>query len=215
MDTHVTFVLDSSGSMSAIEEETKSGFNEFLDDQQGQEEGAVTVSLYEFESTVELVYQNRIIENAPRLTDDNYTPGGSTALFDALARAIDETAELINAQARPQKPENVIFVVLTDGKENASEIGEAAIGERVEHRQHNDDWEFLFIGANQDAALTAEEMGIDADHSLDIAYSDQGTREAYRSVSESVTRARSEGETGGFREEDRRRQDTSTDSQGE
>ncbi|WP_231753849.1 vWA domain-containing protein [Natronomonas sp. CBA1123] len=158
MDTHVTFVLDSSGSMSKIEDDTKGGFNVFLQEQQ-EGEGTATVTLYDFDSTVELVYRNRPIADAPKLDNENYRPGGKTALHDAIVRAVDETAEQIETTAPRDQPENVIIVVLTDGKENASETPQDVVRDRVEERREEAGWEFLFIGANQDAALTAQEMG--------------------------------------------------------
>lgn len=205
MDTHVTFVLDSSGSMSKIEDDTKGGFNVFLREQL-EEEGTATVTLYDFDSTVELVYRNRPIADAPKLDNENYRPGGKTALHDAIVRAVDETAEQIETTAPRDQPENVIIVVLTDGKENASETPQDVVRDRVEERREESGWEFLFIGANQDAALTAQEMGMDQDKSLDMSHSGEGAEEAYRSTSRSVSRARQQGSTGGYTEEDRQRQ---------
>jgi Mg-chelatase subunit ChlD len=205
MDTHVTFVLDSSGSMSKIEDDTKGGFNVFLREQQ-EEEGTATVTLYDFDSTVELVYRNRPIADAPKLDNENYRPGGKTALHDAVVRAVDETDEQIETTAPRDQPENVIIVVLTDGKENASETPQDVVRDRVENRREEAGWEFLFIGANQDAALTAQEMGMDQDKSLDMSHSGEGAEEAYRSTSRSVSRARQQGSTGGYTEEDRQRQ---------
>jgi len=205
MDTHVTFVLDSSGSMSKIEDDTKGGFNVFLQEQQ-EEEGTATVTLYDFDSTVELVYRNRPIADAPKLDNENYRPGGKTALHDAIVRAVDETDEQIKTTAPRDQPENVIIVVLTDGKENASETPQDVVRDRVEDRREEAGWEFLFIGANQDAALTAQEMGMDQDKSLDMSHSGEGAEEAYRSTSRSVSRARQQGSTGGYTEEDRQRQ---------
>lgn len=205
METHVTFVLDSSGSMSSIADDTKGGFNIFLKDQQ-EEEGTATVTLYNFNTTVELVYRDLEIEEAPKLTSDNYRPGGSTALHDAITTAVDDTAARIDGLAEADQPDNVIVVVLTDGKENASETPQDVVRERVEQRRE-DGWEFLFIGANQDAALSAERMGMDADSSLDMAHSGEGQRAAYKSTSERISQARQEGQTGGFQAEDRQRQD--------
>lgn len=205
MDTHVTFVLDSSGSMSKIEDDTKGGFNVFLQEQQ-EEEGTATVTLYDFDSTVELVYRNRPIADAPKLDNENYRPGGKTALHDAIVRAVDETAEQIETTAPRDQPENVIIVVLTDGKENASETPQDVVRDRVEDRREESGWEFLFIGANQDAALTAQEMGMDQDKSLDMSHSGEGAEEAYRSTSRSVSRARQQGSTRGYTKEDRQRQ---------
>lgn len=205
MDTHVTFVLDSSGSMAKIEDDTKGGFNIFLKEQR-EEEGTATVTLYDFNSTVELVYRDRAIEDAPKLDNENYRPGGKTALHDAIVRAVDETAAQVDALATSERPDNVILVILTDGKENASETPQDAVRERVEARREDDDWEFLFIGANQDAALTADQMGMDRSNSLNMSHSGEGAEEAYRSTSKSISRARQEGTTGGYTDDDRRRQ---------
>lgn len=205
MYTHVTFVLDASGSMQKIAADTVGGFNSFLGDQRA-EEGEATVSLYEFDSTVSSVYELREIDEAPELTPETYTPGGQTALHDAIVTALDETTGRLAALAEEQRPETVVVVVLTDGKENASETPHAAVRDRVEAKQA-DGWEFLFIGANQDAALTAEGMGIDADQSLDMAHTDEGTQAAYESTSEQVRQARRSGSTEGYDDADRTRQD--------
>jgi hypothetical protein len=211
MDTHVTFVLDSSGSMAKIEDDTKGGFNIFLEEQR-EEEGTATVTLYAFNSSVKLMYQDRPIEDAPTLDNENYKPGGKTALHDAILRAVEETAAQIEALATSEQPDNVIIVTLTDGKENASETPQDIVRERVETRRENDDWEFLFIGANQDAALTADQMGMDQNNSLNMSHSGEGAEEAYRSTSKSVSRARQEGSTGGYTEADRQRQQDADDS---
>jgi Mg-chelatase subunit ChlD len=205
MKTHVTFVLDSSGSMAAIEDDSRGGFNSFLSDQR-DEAGTATVTLYEFDTTVELVYEGRPIEAAPQLTADNYNPGGRTALHDALVTAIAGTETLVDSMAPANTPETVIIVVLTDGKENSSETLQEYVRERVKEKR-NSGWEFLFIGANQDAALTASKMGMDTDRSLDMAHSGDGAQAAYQSTSDRISQARNEGTTGGYNEEDRRRQD--------
>ena len=211
MNTHITFVLDSSGSMSAIEDDTKGGFNAFLEDQR-DEEGSATVTLYDFNTNVDLVYQEYPIEEAPKLDDDNYTPGGSTALHDAIYTAVTETADRLSQKEPANQPDNVIVVVLTDGKENASETQQERVREQVEYRRKEFDWEFLFIGANQDAALTAASMGMDEDRSLNMSHSGEGTKAAYESTSERVSQARQEGTTGTYDEKDRERQRDAKDS---
>jgi Mg-chelatase subunit ChlD len=203
LPTHITFVLDSSGSMSSIKADTIGGFNEFLTDQQ-DEPGEARVSLYEFNTTVERVYHGKAIEEAEQLDEETYTPGGRTALHDAIARAITDTDAYV-AEA-DQDIESVVVVVLTDGKENASETPQDVVQKRVETRRNKDDWEFLFIGANQDAALTAEKMGMDADKSLDMAHSGDGTQAAYSSTSEQVSQVRRTGSTSGYDEDDRQQQ---------
>lgn len=211
METHITFVLDSSGSMSSIEKDTKGGFNTFLADQR-EEPGSATVTLYNFDTTVELVYERYPIADAPELTDETYTPSGKTALHDAMYRGITETANWINAMESGEQPEMVIVVVLTDGKENASETHQARVREQVELRRKELDWEFLFIGANQDAALTAEQMGMDADSSLSMAHNDEGMQAAYESTSNQIREARRTGETSGYSEADRQRQENTRDN---
>lgn len=211
MKTHITFVLDSSGSMSKIRDDTVGGFNMFLQEQR-EEEGTATVTLYDFNTTVECRYQARLIEEAPKVDNENYRPGGKTALHDAIATAVQETGSRIEILNDSARPDNVIVVVLTDGKENASETPSDTVRELVDTHRTEHDWEFLFIGANQDAALTATSMGMDADHSLDMAHSGMGARAAYESTSDKVSRARREGQTGGFDDADRRRQDEGVDS---
>jgi len=203
--TQITFVLDSSGSMSKIEDDTIGGFNSFLKDQRS-EEGTATVSLFEFDTTIESVYEGRPIEKAPELSDETYTPGGRTALHDAIVTAIEDTWTHIGRMAAATRPDNVIVVVLTDGKENASETPQEIVRDLVEECQE-DGWEFLFIGANQDAALTAGKMGIDADKSLDMAHSGEGAQAAYESTSEQISQVRQEGFSDGYDEVDRQRQE--------
>jgi len=205
METHITVVLDSSGSMQAIKADTIGGFNGFLEEQRA-ESGTATVSCYEFDTTVETRNEVTPLENAPSLTAETYTPGGRTALHDAMVTAIDGTQTHLGAPTRETAPETVIVVVLTDGKENASGTPQEVVRDRVTACQNNG-WEFLFIGANQDAALTAEGMGIDADQSLTMAHSGEGARAAYESTSEQISQARREGSVGGYTDDDRRRQD--------
>ena len=207
--THVTFVLDSSGSMSRIEDDTKGGFNIFLRDQK-EEEGEATVSLYEFNTNVELVHLAIDIEDAPELDNENYSPGGRTALHDAITRAVGETEDHIETLPGKDQPENVVVVVLTDGKENASETPQDTVRERVEEKRE-EGWEFLFVGANQDAALTAESVGMDANKSLDMDHSGEGSKEAQRATSRRVSEVREQGSTEGYTQEDRQAQEDAGD----
>lgn len=211
MHTQITFVLDSSGSMSKIEDDTKGGFNSFVREQQ-EEEGTATVTLYDFNTDVKLLYEAVPIAETPKLTSDNYSPGGRTALHDALSTAIKRTDEQIKRLPGSDQPDNVILVTLTDGKENASETPQERVRELVEQYREEHDWEFLFVGANQDAALTAEKMGMDSANSLSMSHSGEGTQAAYESTSEAVSSARRTGETGGYDERDRQRQRDADDA---
>lgn len=206
MRAHITFVLDSSGSMQAIKEDTIGGFNAFLDDQR-QEDGEASVSLFNFDTRIEEIYHGEPLDTAPELQADTYQPSGRTALHDAIATAIDETDAYLQGLDDPV--DTVIVAVLTDGKENSSETPADTVKELVEARQENEDWEFLFIGAKQDAALSAQTVGIEADHALTMDHSDEGVRAAYEATSKSVSRARQTGQSGGYDDEDRRRQQDS------
>lgn len=208
MDTHVTFVLDSSGSMSSIREDTIGGFNTFLEDQR-DEEGSATVSLVDFDSAVDVTYRGMAIEGASKLSTETYTPGGQTALYDAIMTGVKDTSAFLDDVDEGEQPENVIVVVLTDGKENASETPQEVVRELVEKKQEESGWEFLFIGANQDAAFTAKSMGIEEQNSLDMSHSGEGTRAAYESTSQRVSEARQSGDMSGYTDEDRQRQDES------
>jgi hypothetical protein len=204
VDAKILFVLDSSGSMSSIREDTIGGFNTFLQEQR-KEPGEASVTLYEFSTHVDRVYQGKHIDAAPELTEDTYVPGGSTALYDAIATGITETDRYIERLAAATRPDTVVIVVLTDGLENSSETPQERVRELVD--DHTDaGWEFLFIGANQDAALTAESMGIDRDRSLDMAASGEGARAAYESTSRNISQARRGDSMDGYTAEDRQRQ---------
>lgn len=211
MDSHITFVLDSSGSMAKIRDDTVGGFNSFLEDQR-TEEGSASVSLYEFNTNVETIYEGRRLTDAEELDEENYIPGGRTALYDAIVTAIDGTNSHL-ASLDEGEPDSVVVVVLTDGKENASETSQESVQGIVEYWREEFEWEFLFIGANQDAALTAERMGMDAQKSLDMDHSGEGAEAAYDSTSARVSEVRSMGHTDGFDESDRKRQEEAGDSQ--
>ena len=211
MDSHITFVLDSSGSMAKIRDDTVGGFNSFLEDQR-TEEGSASVSLYEFNTNVETIYEGRRLTDAEELDEENYIPGGRTALYDAIVTAIDGTNSYL-ASLDEGEPDSVVVVVLTDGKENASETSQESVQGIVEYWREEFEWEFLFIGANQDAALTAERMGMDAQKSLDMDHSGEGAEAAYDSTSARVSEVRSMGHTEGFDELDRKRQEEAGDSQ--
>lgn len=197
--------------MSQIREDTIGGFNSMLTDQR-DEPGEATVTLYDFNTNVDLVYEGYPIAEAPELDESNYTPSGRTALHDAIYRAVTETVDRFETTSHAELPDNVIAVVLTDGKENASETHQEAVREQVKIRQKEDDWEFLFIGANQDAALTAEEMGMEKDKSLNWSQNAEGTHSAYESTSERVREMRETGDIDGYTEEDRKRQQEASDN---
>lgn len=191
--------------MAEIKDDTVGGFNTFLQDQM-ETKGSATVTLYDFNDTVNLRYQAQPIESASELSGSNYSPSGRTALHDAIITAINNVADYINEFQTDDRPDKVIIVVLTDGKENASETPQATVRDQVNYRQIEHEWEFLFIGANQDATLTASNMGMKQDQALSMAHSGDGAQAAYESTSDIITQTRETGEVNGYTEEDRQQQ---------
>lgn len=202
MDAHMTFVLDSSGSMHSIADDTVGGFNAFLDEQRA-EDGTATVSLFDFDDDVSQVYRGMDLREAEDLTEETYTPGGRTALHDAMLRAVTDTEQLL--AERDATPETVVIVVLTDGKENASETPVGPLREQIQAKQTSG-WEFLFIGANQDAVLAAGEYGVDRDRALTMDHSGEGAASALESTSRVINEMRETGGSDGYRDADREQQ---------
>lgn len=202
MDAHITFVLDSSGSMHSIADDTVGGFNAFLDEQRA-EDGTATVSLFDFDDDVSQVYRGMELCEAEYLTEETYTPGGRTALHDAMLRAITDTEQLL--AERDADPETVVVVVLTDGNENASETPIEPLREQIQAKQTGG-WEFLFIGANQDAVLAASEFGVKRDRALTMDHSGEGASSAIESTSRVINEMRDSGGSDGYQDADRERQ---------
>jgi hypothetical protein len=184
--TDITIILDRSGSMESVAADTIGGFNRFLDDQKTGH-GSATITLVQFDDRYETVYSVAPIATAPPLTGDTFVPRGSTALLDAIGRTIDTTGARLAAMREEDRPEQVMMVILTDGEENASRhFDNDAIARRISHQRDVYSWEFVFLGANQDAIATASQMGVAAGSALSYAPSPVGTNAAFDSVSRRV-----------------------------
>lgn len=181
--TDITIILDRSGSMESVADDTIGGFNRFLEDQKTGH-GTATITLVQFDDRYETVYAGVPLEAAPKLTDQTFVPRGSTALLDAIGKTIDETGVRLAAMREEDRPEQVVMVILTDGCENASRRYDAhRIAEMIAHQREVYSWEFIFLGANQDAIATASAMGVAAGSSLTYAASSAGTNQAFDAVS--------------------------------
>ena len=181
--TEMVFILDRSGSMAGLEADTLGGFNAMLNRQRG-ERGEALVSTVLFNNTSEVVHDRVDIRDVPPMTERDYLVCGGTALLDALGGAIHHIA-LIHRYARPEDvPEHTVFVITTDGMENASRHytgDEVRQMIRKEKEQHG--WEFLFLGANIDAVQTAARYGIDQDRAATYHADSRGTRLNFEAVS--------------------------------
>lgn len=174
--THICIVLDASGSMSDIEDDTKGSFNSFIKAQKGAE-GKTVLDIYQFSGEV-----RRIVEHVDlaSFSDDlmaRYTCSGCTALNDAVCTAIDTLGQEFAAMKEEDRPENVLMVIITDGFENASrKFSSSDVKERIKHQTEKYNWEFQYLAANQDAFATGSAMGIAADNCAAFAATPAGMR---------------------------------------
>ncbi|MCR9293784.1 MAG: VWA domain-containing protein [bacterium] len=155
--TDITLVVDRSGSMGVIRDDAQGGVNSFIE-KQASEPGEALLTLVQFDQQYEFVHQGCPIKKVPSYTLE---PRGSTALLDAVGRAINETGARLAKMREKDRPGLVIFVVVTDGLENASrEFTRSQIREMIEHQQAKYSWQFIFLAANQDAFCEAQALGI-------------------------------------------------------
>jgi hypothetical protein len=163
--TEIVIVLDESGSMSSCKSDTIGGFNEFLSTQK-KIKGEANVTLVKFSDYYKVVNDGTALEHVSPLNESNYTPSYSTALLDAVGRTINSVGNRLSSLPEDQRPEKVIFAVITDGYENASkEFTREKIFEMVTHQKTKYNWEFLFLGADIDA--WGKEIGITSNVNID------------------------------------------------
>ena len=189
--TELVFILDRSGSMHSLRADTIGGFNTMLE-QQKQESGICLVTTVLFDHEQITLHDRIPIADVQPLTEQDYQPRGSTALLDSVGRTIRHIAR-IHRYARPEDvPERTLFVITTDGMENASRHYTAdQVRQMVQHEQEKYGWEFLFLGANLDAVETASRIGIRADRAANYNADGAGTEVLYESVSRAVSQVRS------------------------
>jgi len=156
---HVCFVIDESGSMSGTESDVIGGFKRVVDEQRENKEGTCSVSYYKFNSKVTEVYKGRDVNDVEYI-DNDYRPGGCTALFDAVGTAIDEIGKWIDAMDESEKPEKNIIVVMTDGMENSSvEYKSDKVKEMIKEQEEKYNWSFVYMGSDVRDANDANSMG--------------------------------------------------------
>lgn len=185
--TDITLVVDRSGSMAGVREDAEGGVNTFIG-QQAQEPGDALLTLVQFDTEYQFLHKGVPIENVSRY---DLVPRGMTALLDAVGRAINETGERLAKLAESDRPGLVIFVVMTDGHENASkEFDQSQIKQLIERRQSDSGWQFTFLGANQDAFAEAGGMGF---HAAGVAdYAADKVSAAYLATGDKVARMRAQ-----------------------
>lgn len=188
--TELVFVLDRSGSMTGLESDTIGGFNSVIDKQK-KCEGEALVSTVLFDNRIEVLHDRVRLENVPTVTEQEYFTRGCTALLDAVGGAIHHISTVHRYARSEDVPEKTMFVIITDGLENASRsYSYPEIKRMIEHEQEKYDWEFVFLGANIDAAAEAGRIGIRADRAARYSNDDAGLELCYNAVDEVVTSVR-------------------------
>lgn len=192
--TELVLILDRSGSMSGLESDTIGGFNSMIEKQK-QEPGEAIVSTVLFNDVSEVLYDRIPLDRIRPMTRQDYVPAGCTALLDAVGGAIHHIGNVHKYARNEDVPEHTLFVITTDGLENASRKYSAErVREMIQRQKSRYGWEFLFLGANIDAVETARSFGIAEDRAVNYHSDGAGTQLNYRVLSNAVRSVRS-GET--------------------
>jgi hypothetical protein len=187
--TEIIFLLDRSGSMAGLETDTIGGFNAFIEKQR-QLEGETIVTAVLFDDRYEILW-NGIDANKAILTDKEYYVRGSTALLDAVGKTILDVGYRLSKTSEETRPGKVIFVITTDGLENSSrEFSYEKVKELIKHQQEKYNWEFIFLGANIDAAKEAGNIGICKDNAYSFEASKAGVEKMYYMACDAVSEIR-------------------------
>lgn len=188
--TELVFILDKSGSMAGLEADTIGGFNALLKKQKS-EEGDATVTTVLFNHQSELLHDRIPVKGVSPITEREYEVGGTTALLDAIGAAIQKIGNAQKRTREEDRAEKVIFVITTDGMENASrEFNYHKIKTMIASQKEKYNWEFIFMGANIDAISTAGKFGIDEDFAVNYHADEKGTELNYRVMSETISSVR-------------------------
>lgn len=184
--TELVFILDRSGSMRGLERDTIGGFNGLLDKQK-QQEGEARVTTVLFDDQYEQIHSRFPLDQVRELTERDYYVRGCTALLDAIGKTLHQMALIQKHLPEEERAEKVIFVITTDGQENASrEYTRAQVKRMIEKEREQYGWEFIFLGANMDAVAEAGSFGIRADRAVTFENDSQGVQMNYRVVSEAI-----------------------------
>lgn len=184
--TEIVFILDRSGSMGGLETDTIGGFNAMLE-RQKKAEGEALLSTLLFSNETEVLHDRADIRQVEPLSLQDYRVGGSTALLDAIGGAIRHIGKLHRETRPEERPAHTLFVITTDGQENASRrYGYAELKRLLERQKERYGWEFLFLGANMDAVAAASRFGIDADRAVRYHCDSAGIALNYEAVGEAI-----------------------------
>ncbi len=185
--TELVFILDRSGSMGGLESDTIGGYNALLEKQK-KETGEALITTVLFDDWYELLHDRIKIQGIAPITEREYYVRGTTALLDAVGKTINKIGNAQKHTSEDERAEHVMFVITTDGMENAScEFSYEKVRQMIEHQKNRYKWEFIFLGANIDAAETAERFGIDGSRAANYNSDSVGTLLNYEVISETVS----------------------------
>ena len=184
--TEMVFILDRSGSMQGLEKDTIGGFNSMIENQK-KLDGKCYVSTILFDGQTDVIHDRADLSEVKKMTDKEYFVRGCTALLDAVGGAIHHIGNIHKYARREDVPEKTIFVIATDGYENASRNYDAhTVRKMIKRQKERYGWEFLFLGANIDACAAAESIGIDRKRAANYSASPMGTSTLYNVVNETI-----------------------------
>ena len=188
--TEIVFIIDRSGSMSGLEQDTIGGFNSMIK-QQKNAEGEALISTILFDNVSEVLHDRINVKDIQPLTDHDYMVRGCTALLDAIGGAIHHIGNIHKYARQEDIPEHTMFVITTDGMENASRYYSSnKVKQMIERQKIKYGWEFLFLGANIDAVETAGLFGIDEDRAVNYQCDSEGTALNYEVINEAISAVR-------------------------
>ena len=191
--TEIIFILDRSGSMSSLTEDTIGGYNSYIESQK-KEKGEALVTTVLFDHEYEILHNGVNIQDIKPLTDKEYSARGTTALLDAIGMTITDVGARLNKTPEEERPEKVIMIITTDGQENASkEYTQAKVKEMIEEQTNKYSWQFIFLGANIDTITVAKGIGINEKFASNYGANSEGTRSIYQAVNCMTTMYRSTG----------------------
>ncbi len=187
----LVFILDRSGSMGGLESDTIGGYNSVLEKQRKEEKGDVNVTTVLFDDKYELLHNRVSLKEIKPITEKEYYVRGTTALLDAIGKTISQVkAEQLRLTGK-EKSTKVLFVIITDGMENASkEYTVSSVKKLIEEQKEKEKWEFLFLGANIDAISTAKSFGIDSTRAVQYKSDSIGTQKNYEVLNEAIMNIR-------------------------
>ena len=188
--TEIVFILDRSGSMAGLEADTIGGYNAMLAKQK-KEKGEAIISTVLFDDRTEILHDRKNIQNVERITDEEYYVRGCTALLDAVGGAIHHISRIQKEMPEEERPEKTLFIITTDGLENASRwYSYEKVKRMVEKKKKKNHWEFVFLGANIDAVEVAGRFGVAANRAVRYECDSVGTALNFTIMSKMVSCAR-------------------------